>query len=40
MTINPNQKCYIDGQETTISDSNIIYDNLVDLEGEIESTVI
>ena len=40
MTINPNQKCYINGQETTISDSNIIYDNLVDLEGEIESTVI
>ena len=40
MTINPNQKCYINGQETTVSDSNIIYDNLVDLEGEIESTVI
>ena len=40
MTINPNQKCYINGQETTISDNSIIYDNLVDLEGEIESTII
>ena len=40
MTINPNQKCYINGKETTVNDNSIIYDNLVDLEGETESTII
>ena len=32
MTINGNQRCYINGVATNISDSTIIYDNLVDLE--------
>ena len=45
MTLNGNQLCYyfLNGKwiKTTINDSaNIIYDNLVDLEGELESTTI
>ena len=34
MTFNGNQTCYLDGTQTTISDSNIVYDNLVELETE------
>lgn len=44
MTLNSNQTCYIqnngDWKQTTISDKEIVYDNLVDLEGDNEPTVI
>lgn len=34
MTFNANQTCYLGGVQTTISDPDIIYDNLVELEIE------
>lgn len=40
MAINPKQKCYIDDEATTISDERILYDNLVDLEGDREATIV